>query len=335
MLERSTRDPKVRTAAASALVAGGAIAAAKVVREHSDERRREEDSYRFRSDEPPRDGIVRIAEAQLDLTIELLRGAPQEERPADAVHEARKALKRLRALLRLGEGAIADQRFRHENRTLRDVGRALSGTRDAQVLLETLDGLRTRYREAVHEEAWSGLRASLAGAATKAGAVDPAHAASLTRVLAGVRERAPQWAAPQNGRPDALANGFKSVYRRGRRAYATASSQPNGENLHGLRKRAKDLWHSAQLLEGVGAKQLRPLKQAAHHLADLLGDDHDLMILREHSLEHPELLSPLELELLLALISARQQDLQREAIACAAELYGEKPKKLLSRMALG
>ena len=60
---------------------------------------------------------------------------------AVAVHETRKALKRLRALLRLIRPAIGDDAFRHENAQLRDIGLSLSGARDRHVLLETVNKL--------------------------------------------------------------------------------------------------------------------------------------------------------------------------------------------------
>ncbi|HWF33514.1 MAG TPA: hypothetical protein VG188_13265, partial [Solirubrobacteraceae bacterium] len=46
-------------------------------------------------------GLRRIALGQLDIAIEMLEGSERGRSPEQRVHEARKALKRLRALLRL------------------------------------------------------------------------------------------------------------------------------------------------------------------------------------------------------------------------------------------
>ena len=49
------------------------------------------------------------------------------------MHETRKALKRLRALVRLLREELGEQAFERENAALRDVARRLAGARDAEV----------------------------------------------------------------------------------------------------------------------------------------------------------------------------------------------------------
>ncbi|MGD0455226.1 MAG: CHAD domain-containing protein, partial [Solirubrobacteraceae bacterium] len=76
-------------------------------------------------------GLRRMALGQADLAIELLEGgggngaspacAPDEH----AVHETRKALKRLRALLRLLEHELGKQAYARESAALRDIARQL------------------------------------------------------------------------------------------------------------------------------------------------------------------------------------------------------------------
>lgn len=334
MRERSSRDPKVR-AAASVVAAGGAIAAAKVIREHTDGRRRDQgEPYRLQPGESTRDGVTRVARGQLDLTINLLKRAPRQHDGAEEVHEARKALKRQRALLRVSRRELGRKRYRRENVVLRDVARELSGTRDAQVLLETLDDLSQRFLDGAGSSPWAPLRESLAAGVEESQKLDKDHAAKIIDTLLDSRARVQKWSLSQNGGPQPLAGGFARVYRRGRRAYAAASSQPTTETLHELRKRAKDLWHAAQLLKSVSGKELKQIQRTAHHLSDLLGDDHDLAILREYADRHPELLTPPEAELLKAVIAYRQRALEDEALAVASKLYRRKPKKLLARLAL-
>ena len=82
-----------------------------------------------------------MALGQLDLAIELLSTARNGGPDEDAVHETRKALKRLRALVRLLEPELGAQAFARENAALRDAGRRLAGARDAEVMVGTLDAL--------------------------------------------------------------------------------------------------------------------------------------------------------------------------------------------------
>ena len=50
---------------------------------------------------------------------------------------------------------------------------------------------------------------------------------------------------------EALADGLPTTYRRGRKAYEQARSEPGAESLHEWRKRSKDLWYELRLLGPV------------------------------------------------------------------------------------
>jgi hypothetical protein len=66
----------------------------------------------------------------------------------------------------------------------------------------------------------------------------------------------------------------------------------------------------------------------AHRLSDLLGDDHDLAVLREHVATTA---FPAEDEAtrtaLLSLIDRRRASLQREALKLGARVYDRRPKR--------
>src|SRR2546430_1303607 len=61
--------------------------------------------------------------------------------PDKAVHEARKDMKKLRALVRLMRPELGGKAYRRENARFREVARSLSGVRDAKAMLEALDAL--------------------------------------------------------------------------------------------------------------------------------------------------------------------------------------------------
>jgi CHAD domain-containing protein len=330
-LDETAHQPAVRALTAS-VAAGGAIAAGNAVRKRVAKRgQRKRRRYRLEPGEPPSQGLVRIAHGQLDLTIGLLQG---EDRDGDGepIHEARKALKRLRALLRVSRGLLGKERYRRENAILRDAGRALSDARDAQVLLATLDNLGERFADEAARGAGSRFREALAAelrAASETGR-DPA---GVLEMLSAARERVTTWPPPHERDPESLADGLQRIYARGRRAVRVAKDQPSTENLHELRKRAKDLWYAAQLLRGSSPQRMKKLGHRAHRLSDLLGDDHDLSVLRQRADADPGLFGPGELALLEGLIERRRKVLQRAALARAARLYRRKPRKFMRRLA--
>jgi CHAD domain-containing protein len=304
-----------RTLVAGAVAAGAAVAAgtAAQVRARSRKKARR---FRLRDGEPVPDGIRRIATGQHDLIAEELDGSRNGDRDS-AVHEARKAFKRLRALLRLTRDQLGPDVRRRENEAFRDAGRKLSGARDADVLAETLDALQPG--------AFAGLRAALLEDRVAA------TGDSIDEVLEAVhaaRARVDTWPLGDDGGIEVLAPGFKRIYRRGRCAYRAADADPTTEHLHELRKRTKDLWHAAQVLRPAAPKRLRNLGRAAHKLSDVLGDDHDLATLLEASRKHASALAPGETELLTELIELRRAKLRRKALKQGRKLYSAKPRKL-------
>lgn len=335
-LARSADSPAVKMLAASAALAGGATAMAKLgsAREGAHDPTQRKRRYRLDPGESPKQGVSRVAQGELELTIGLLEAAPNGDGGAEAVHEARKALKRLRALLRVTRPSFDERRYRRENVTFRDAGRELSDARDAQVLLDTLDGLRERFADELAPETWVRLRKNLAAGAKRAKANGPSGFDSVVETLSEARMRVDGWPLPsENGRAS-LAEGFERVYRHGREALRRAKKEPTPDNLHTLRKRAKDLWHASQLLEPACPAKMKGLAKNAHRLSDLLGDDHDLSVLHEYADQHPKLLVESERRLLNKSIERRRVALRRKALKRAQQMYQRKPKRMLRRLAL-
>ncbi len=329
ILEGAAKEPAVRVAAASAAVAGGAVAGKLVHDGVERTQRRKERRYRLDPAEPGAEGIKRVLAGQLDGAIELLSedGAAGS---AEAIHDARKALKRGRAALRLSRQLLGRSRYRQANHSLRDAGRTLSDLRDAQVLLETLDGLTTT-------NGFGPLREALIARVEPGGDGAQPRGDAARAALPALEEarcRVESWALDGAGPPARLGEGFERIYRRGRRALRVARRDPSVENLHELRKRSKDLWHSAQLLRELSPTRADVVARRAHRLSDLLGEDHDLAILHEHAHSETALLEPSEQELLERLIKRRRKQLRRQALSCAARLYRRKPRKQMRRLAL-
>ncbi|HEX6711985.1 MAG TPA: hypothetical protein VF066_01325, partial [Thermoleophilaceae bacterium] len=66
----------------------------------------------------------------------------------------------------------------------------------------------------------------------------------------------------------------------------------------------------------------------AHRLSDLLGDDHDLAVLREHvAAADPAVIQEPARTALLSVIDRRRTSLQREALELGARVYGRGPKR--------
>ena len=287
--------------------------------------------YRLDTRESVENGLRRCAREQLDSAIEELTEGVRTD-PVEAVHTARKALKKERSLLRLYRGALQPAERRTENDALRDTGRRLSAARDAEVMIQALDDLSERFAGQVPERSFTAIREQLTAER------DPARASLLDSGLPGeaadelksVRGRIDEWHS-RSGGWRAIESGLDRSYRRGRRALARAHAEPTVENLHEWRKRTKDLWYHLRLLTPTSRGIMGGQAKDAHRLGDVLGDDHDLAVLRDRLEEIGGSITA-DLDSVFGLIDHRRAQLQQEAFLLGQRLYAEKPNAFSGRV---
>ena len=279
-------------------------------------------AYRLKEGEPLPEAIARVARGRIDHAIDELRGKT-DSTPVEAVHEARKDMKKLRALLRLARGELGGRVYARENACFRDAARELAGQRDADVMLETLGSLS--YLPA--GEAWEvrkRIQADRARNGDEGGRKQAAR--SAVAILKEARGRVSDWPLERDSF-DALAKGLERTYRRGRREYEAAMDEPTVESLHAWRKRVKYLWYHHTLLRSAWPPVMEVAGDEAHALSDRLGDDHDLAVLAawvdENGGAGPEFH---------AAVDRRRSELQAEAFALGVRVYAEKPKAFVKRM---
>jgi CHAD domain-containing protein len=306
-------------------------------------RRRRAHRFGLFEDEDLHAGLRRMALGQLDLAIGLLREAHEAD-AEQAMHEIRKAIKRLRALMRVLRDQMGEQAYRRENAALREAGRHLAGARDAQVTLSTLELLledlpRKRTRRRTVKELRDRFRSERDRAVAEAFRHAGPRQQALGRLL-GVRARVAGWPSPWQAPTRALGRGpgasklkqmgtvgggLESIYQQGRKRLESAHASKRPAALHELRKRVKDLRYAAEMLtpENGQAKRIRRLAKSADRIGEVLGEEHDLVILIEHLGGHDDLLAGdlKTRKLLLKAIDRRRKRLRKQALRMGDHLY--------------
>jgi CYTH domain-containing protein/CHAD domain-containing protein len=288
-------------------------------------------AYRLLADEGAADGVRRAIVGRLDKAAGRLReaGDADGDALAEAIHGARKDLKKARAALRLVREDLGEKTFKRENRALRDAARTLSASRDAEVKLATLDALAAGDGDvppaatALWREALVADRDRIVGG--ESGGTEEAVAA-----IEAVAARAPEWRLRAEGWK-LLAPGLDTAYRDGREAFAALGAEPGFEAVHEMRKRGKDLWYQLRLLRDAWQPVLEPTAEEIHDFTDMLGDHHDLAVLCVDLVGRAEV-DAVHRETLRTLIEARQTSLLDEARAAGERVYAEKPKAFNRRI---
>lgn len=283
-------------------------------------------AYRFVSDEPVISGINRIALEELDFAIAQLRGA-DESRRDEGIHEARKCIKKLRGIVRLlmpglGEAGTKD------NITLRDTGRALSTLRDAAALIETVETLSEQHPADPAMEQLAVVRSAL-----RSRLEDTVRGEDCRTVIGGavaalktVKRRVTKWQFAPAGEFATLAPGLEGTYRRARKALKSAQAEQTPENLHTLRRRVKDSWYQVRLLDGALRETPEPRERSLGELQELLGDDHNLTVLKAALEAEPTAFGGKKaVPVVLKMIARVRADLQSRALEAGSRIYAEKP----------
>ncbi len=289
-------------------------------------------AFRLQPKESPCTGIKRCISAELKRALGYLQGTKDED---EAVHEARKCIKRVRAALRLFRDELGCESYQRENFFFRDVARPLTEVRDAAVFIESLDELMKDFPNQLEASELSKVRAGLIAdkKAVAERVLKKSRAlATLARAILPALARVHSFPLHDRGLAS-LRGGFYRSYRAGYRKLHAVKDQPTVENLHEWRKQAKYLWHQLQLLDPFLLEQYQALGEQAHRLTQLLGADHDLAVLRQILTNDPLSYGGRRvLSGLLPLLEDRRKELQRQALILGQHVYHDQPKIFIEKV---
>jgi CHAD domain-containing protein len=289
-------------------------------------------AYRLKANEPVPEAVRRIVREELKDAADQLSAKDGRNRD-EAIHEARKSIKKVRAVLRMMEGELGPV-YSTENVKLRDLGRALSRFRDAGAMMETLDNLKERFPAELDSATLDSIRRGVTERKQQSEESDGIESV-LKQTAAALRagsKRVRTWPLSADGF-DAMAQGLEKTYRRGRKALARAQKEPLDPNYHEWRKRAKDLWYHVRLLEHVWEEFMQAQERSLKELETWLGDDHNLVVLRERILAEPEHFGDKkEIEAFLAVTEAYQHELRQKSESLGSRIYAETPRGFRRRM---
>ena len=286
--------------------------------------------YRFKRKESIDGGVRRTGCERIQRALSRFDEVAD---PLEAVHDVRKDIKKVRALLRLMSHGLPPKVFRRDARLLRKTAALLAGVRDARVKLQTFQKVTEHFQRQLDNRPFPGIHKALEVYCDGQGKLF-LESESTTRVidlLHKIEGHVEDWGIDADEWL-AIAPGFLSTYRRGRREHELVQEKPSAKNFHEWRKRVKDLGYQLRLVRGAWPEMIRPTIEAVNQLGEYLGDDHDAAILKDDLLGD-ELSAPLEeVEALAALIDQRQRELRACALILGARLYAEKPGAFCDRL---
>jgi CHAD domain-containing protein len=288
-------------------------------------------TYRFKLREPIASEAGRIGIEQIDMAVKRLTS---RQDPDAGIHDARRCLKRLRALLRIIRPALSDADYRKQSRNLAEIGRRLAPERDRIVMLATLSKIERKFGplpqgapERVGAALADQVRPSIRGAKVQ----------KRKELLAGLRQSGEFFKRLKRKRiaPEHLSEGIERSYRRARQAQRHSFRDPSDEAFHSWRKAVQQHWRHMQLMSRAWPEVLGGRASEARELSRLLGEDHDLAVLATFTKKFAAGEVPADgRRKIIACCRAWQAELRDLAKFRGARLFAEPARDLSARIML-
>ena len=295
-------------------------------------------SFELKPGQSLRKGVRRLARKQMDDALELLTGSqkdrgtrPSTRRPASRSRKISGA--RPSGLVR---PVIGERAFRAENTCFRNAGRPLTEVRDAKILVETLDELARHFKERAAGRSFGNAREALKTnlRVVRKRVLDDEDAfATVGAAVRQARDRVKDWADVPDKWPS-IGMGLADVYRTAAAAFEAAAVDPDGRKAcTNGGKHAKYLRYQLEVVRPLWPERVQELASEADRMAELLGDDHDLAVLRQMLTDDPERFGDGRItEMLLALIDRRRAELEEDFIPLGQRFFQDGPKEFTRRL---
>jgi len=271
------------------------------------------DTLRARVVRAATDALATARAAELRSTTE----------PHEAVHEVRKALRRLRALVELVARTLPKSERRDLARGLSEARRTLGPARDQEVARELLRGAAAAPELAAPV-------AAIISSADPDRSPTEAIAADVSRAVAeaGKHVDALIAALPDELRPRRVARGLARTYARARRARQRAKHSDRA--VHRWRRRSKELSYQLSVIDALpGTGELR---SALGALDDQLSPIVDRLMAKDYVRRYGAAGSPEDTALLLGHVHDELIARKDEVRARSRDLFAMRPRKLRRRL---
>jgi CHAD domain-containing protein len=266
-----------------------------------------------------------IAEFQATVSAAKEAAASADRNAETAVHDARKALRRGRAVLAMISGALPKSERQAVRAALQDSRRSLSMVRDHTVAPTTLGGLdladddRDTAKRVLDSAAeamppTAEVKQLLAEAATRAAAQAEALVAALPAAIDD----------------SVLFDGIAETYGEARTAHR--KSKRSKAWFHTWRRRTKELVYELEFVAKHAGARASAIHEELGIVSDTLGPGVDMIMLRDFVQTHGQGIGDDAIEHLRETIDHRLDDTMKAARKNAKDAFELKPKKFAKRL---
>jgi len=224
---------------------------------------------------PLKQEFIRLINDQIQYAIDVLKN--DKNNIEKSIHEARKSIKKIRALLKCIRFAIKLSDYRRENRFLRDIKNLISNIRQNTVLIETLEYCNKQNKKEIPENTVNRLNKKLISNKNKAvNEYQKTNKLEQTIELyqiAQIRLNNIDFIKTDS---KSMIEGIGKIYKKGRQLVNICNKKKDSVMLHELRKAIKYLWYQLSIFKNFWPELINIYTKNFEKISDLLGVEHDL-----------------------------------------------------------
>jgi len=276
----------------------------------------------LKANESARHGLERVLRGHIERALANMTDAKNTA----GLHGVRKEIKKMRAVFRLVRGGMRSNDYRQTLNAMRLAAKPLAPPRDAlvtQKAFAAVTGRKARKFRSIQTALKSNAEHQ------EKSFKDHAVAEVARQILQDLSAQAEhlkikgtKWAK--------IEARLEKSYREGRAACRAASMESAPEHLHEWRKQVKNLWYQLEFLCPHWPAKTKKLTRDLEKLGEQLGDDHDLLLLKQFAAKQGG--DTKEAARLGQLIDERRTQYTQGILQLGTEVFAPKPKELCTQL---
>lgn len=219
--------------------------------------------------------MVELRILDLDVQVNNPKASTGEK-----IHSVRTTIKFTRSIWRLVRDQATDNIFETENKRLRDAGRLLSPIRDRAMRLKSTNKLINILKDHPVQNQLLDLSRYLESQNPMTSDEINQHLQSAMKELHESVRALKKVKLPVEGH-GWIAKSLTNSFKKSKKAMKLALKEQADHHFHEWRKQAKYLFLQLQTLRPLFRKKIKPMIDCLDSLQGVLGDDHDLVTLKE------------------------------------------------------
>lgn len=273
--------------------------------------------------------IIRISSVIIDETISRII---QKETDNDTlVHDLRKSVKNLRALLKLLRKETGTEFFKKNNFALRDLNRRSAAIRNYSALIKLVQSISEKYEKTLITESLNLLLLRL-----QSDFKEVQRITNYDALFRYYQTKLEKYKSELNNleinesRFASIKAGITRIYSDGIKSFEIAIENPQEKTLHEWRKNVKDLYYCSVTLIPFWNPVLKSFIKELKVLSDMLGELHDYYELTHYIQSLID--NPYDFSKIFSLIKSNQTYLIESSFQLGKKIFAESGEQFSERI---